>query len=221
MNREFPRIITMLRKEKNLSQKQAAADLGISQALLSHYEKGIRECGLDFLNKAADYYDVSCDYLLGRTTDRQQGADLPESGQTNNRFSAPLTMTYKLITGATSMIFSLLSKAGNRKLSRTVSSYLIITIYKLFRVLYTANPKNDHSFYHLSRSVYGGYADAAGQKTFADIISMTDATAEDSIHSICEMELSPDTLTLDYKESAVAMFNITQQAELILDKVKR
>ena len=51
MNSDFPRIITFLRKERGLSQKQVASDLGISQALLSHYEKGIRECGLDFLVK--------------------------------------------------------------------------------------------------------------------------------------------------------------------------
>ena len=41
--------LVSLRKEKNLSQKEAAESLEVSQALLSHYEKGIRECGLDFL----------------------------------------------------------------------------------------------------------------------------------------------------------------------------
>ncbi len=66
MNSEFPKIITEQRKLRKLSQKQVAADLGISQALLSHYEKGIRECGLDFVVKIADYYNVSCDLLLGR-----------------------------------------------------------------------------------------------------------------------------------------------------------
>ena len=55
----FSRIITLLRKEKGITQKQAAADLGISQALLSHYEKGLRECGLDFLIKLCDYTIVS------------------------------------------------------------------------------------------------------------------------------------------------------------------
>lgn len=70
MNKDFPRIITFLRRERGLSQKQAAKDLGISQSLLSHYEKGIRECGLDFLIRAADYYEVSADYLLGRTVQR-------------------------------------------------------------------------------------------------------------------------------------------------------
>ncbi len=67
MNCQFPKIISELRKSKGISQKQAAIDLGVSQALLSHYEKGIRECGLDFLIKLSSYYEVSCDELLGVT----------------------------------------------------------------------------------------------------------------------------------------------------------
>ncbi|MBR5441705.1 MAG: helix-turn-helix transcriptional regulator [Clostridia bacterium] len=59
-----------LRTEKGLSQKTAAIELGISQALLSHYEKGIREFSLDFLCRVADYYDVTADYILGRTDSR-------------------------------------------------------------------------------------------------------------------------------------------------------
>ena len=86
MNADFPRILTLLRKEKGISQKTAAGDLGISQALLSHYEKGIRECGLDFLVRTADYYGVSCDYLLGRSPDRSGTTltveDIPEPERT-------------------------------------------------------------------------------------------------------------------------------------------
>ena len=70
MNDAFPRIITLLRKERGLSQKKAAEELQVSQALLSHYEKGIRECGLEFVVKIANFYNVSCDYLLGRSPNR-------------------------------------------------------------------------------------------------------------------------------------------------------
>ena len=80
---EFNRIITLLRKERGITQKQAAQDLGVSQALLSHYEKGIRECGLEFVVKVADYYGVSCDYLLGRSAERSGQTltveDIPEA----------------------------------------------------------------------------------------------------------------------------------------------
>ena len=83
-NQTFSDRLTAQRKLKGVSQKQAAADLGISQALLSHYENGIREPGLQFLVKAADYYNVSCDYLLGHAANVLQlnqavdFEDLPE-----------------------------------------------------------------------------------------------------------------------------------------------
>lgn len=70
MNKSFPTRMVLLRKERGLSQKEAAARLGVSQALLSHYEKGIRECGLDFVVRAAKLYHVTCDYLLGCSESR-------------------------------------------------------------------------------------------------------------------------------------------------------
>ena len=67
MERNFPETLCALRKGRNISQRQAAADLGISQALLSHYENGAREPGLGFVCRACDYYGVTADYLLGRS----------------------------------------------------------------------------------------------------------------------------------------------------------
>ena len=68
MAREFAEVFASLRAERGLSQRQAAADLGISQALLSHYENGAREPGLSFVCRACDYYGVTADYLLCRST---------------------------------------------------------------------------------------------------------------------------------------------------------
>ena len=59
--------MSALRRARGLSQRTAAADLHISQALLSHYENGAREPGLAFVCRACEYYGVSADYLLGRT----------------------------------------------------------------------------------------------------------------------------------------------------------
>ena len=70
MNTNFNKRLVELRTEKGLTQKDAAADLGVSQALLSHYEKGIREYSLAFLCKAAEYYNVTTDYILGITDSR-------------------------------------------------------------------------------------------------------------------------------------------------------
>ena len=76
---KFSEILSKMRKERGVSQKKAAADLGISQALLSHYEKGIRECGLDFVIKCSKYYGVTTDYLLGvRRSDENTLPELSE-----------------------------------------------------------------------------------------------------------------------------------------------
>ena len=67
MARTFASTMSDLRKARGLSQRTAAADLHISQALLSHYENGAREPGLSFVCRACQYYGVSADYLLGLT----------------------------------------------------------------------------------------------------------------------------------------------------------
>lgn len=77
MNTMFNKRLVELRTEKGLSQKDVAADLGVSQALLSHYEKGIREYSLSFLCKAAEYYNVTTDYILG-VTDSRSGLNSAE-----------------------------------------------------------------------------------------------------------------------------------------------
>ena len=66
MKSTFAEMLSRLRREKGLSQRRAAADLDISQALLSHYENGAREPKLEFVTRACDYYGVTADYILGR-----------------------------------------------------------------------------------------------------------------------------------------------------------
>ena len=55
-----------LREDRDLSQKQIAAVLGIDQRVYSTYETGKRDIPLNHLITLADYYHVTVDYLLGR-----------------------------------------------------------------------------------------------------------------------------------------------------------
>jgi len=71
---KFAANLSRLRREKGLSQRQAATELGVSQALLSHYETDAREPKLEFVIKACDYYNVTTDYMLGRTNEREDGS---------------------------------------------------------------------------------------------------------------------------------------------------
>ena len=58
--------ITELRKEKSLSQRQLAKELGTSQANLSRWEQGLNQPSIIECWKIADYFDVSIDFLCGR-----------------------------------------------------------------------------------------------------------------------------------------------------------
>lgn len=161
MNADFPRIITLLRKEKKISQKTAAKDLGISQALLSHYEKGIRECGLDFVVRAARYYGVSADYLLGISPSRDgltiSVDELPESDPNNkdNKFKGSLlpVLNKKLISNSLGMIFSMLQNCENKAISEEVSNYLMLSVYSCFRTIYGLNPDNDENLFTIPPSL--------------------------------------------------------------------
>ena len=56
-----------LREDRDLKQRQLADLLHCDQSLYSKYERGERPLPLEHAEKLADFYDVSVDYLLGRT----------------------------------------------------------------------------------------------------------------------------------------------------------
>lgn len=56
-----------IRKAKGISQLKLAMDLHMNQNTVSRYETGEREPGINELIKIADYFNVSVDYLIGRT----------------------------------------------------------------------------------------------------------------------------------------------------------
>lgn len=69
-------IITELRTEKGVYQKELAAYLKVSTGTVSNYEKGHHAPDLETLCRIADYFGVTTDYLLGRTGYRYDPADL-------------------------------------------------------------------------------------------------------------------------------------------------
>ena len=60
-------ILKKLRLQKKKTQLQVQMDTGIEQALLSKYESGKRIPPTETLITLADYYNVSMDYIMGRT----------------------------------------------------------------------------------------------------------------------------------------------------------
>lgn len=124
---KFAAVLSQLRKERGISQKKAAQDLGISQALLSHYEKGIRECGLDFVIKCSSYYSVTTDYLLGVSSNR--------TGVDTSYINTPLddgseTMSIGTLAQAAMYMLDMISTAKDEKTIKYIYDYYTLCVYR-------------------------------------------------------------------------------------------
>lgn len=60
-----------IRKDRDITQNDIANYLGMKQQQYSEYEIGKRLIPIETLDKLADYYDTSIDYLVGRTDERK------------------------------------------------------------------------------------------------------------------------------------------------------
>lgn len=66
----FAARIKELKEQRGLGTRELAAELGISHSAISLYESRQRTPDISVCKKFADYFNVSCDYLLGLTDDK-------------------------------------------------------------------------------------------------------------------------------------------------------
>lgn len=69
MANKFQDILKDLRLEKNIGQVELAKALNVSKGIISLWENGLREPSMNSLILLADFFDVSIDYLVGRSKD--------------------------------------------------------------------------------------------------------------------------------------------------------
>lgn len=218
MNADFPRILTLLRKEKGVSQKEVAAKLGISQALLSHYEKGIRECGLDFLVRCAEFYGVSTDYLLGISPERSGSTiaveDIPEADAAGkeNVFKGSIlpVLNKKLIANSLNILFDQAGKTGSDQLVSEISDYLMLAVYRMFRLIHRRNPKNPAGLFKVNAPLQEHYADAAMQMCEAQAAqALNECTKQED----AEARITTESLSKEYPLFASSLLNLIRGAE--------
>ena len=96
---DFGKILNNLRTEMDMRQEDLAKILGVHRASISKYEKNDRFPDPNILNEIADYFNVSVDYLLGRTKNRNQfelDDELPQEALNKiNEYIEFIKMKYK------------------------------------------------------------------------------------------------------------------------------
>ena len=167
MATDFSRTLSLLRQEKGISQRKAAAALGISQALLSHYENGIREPGLAFVTRVCDFYHVSADFLLGRSASRDgsmiDSEELYDGSAEKGslRGSIMATLQKKLAVNTTGLLFDLLGRTNSREAITAAGDCIGATLYDLLRRLYRHSGGIEDLFATDAVDFDGGAVDAA------------------------------------------------------------
>ena len=214
-NNDFSRSLALLRREKGVSQREAARELGISQALLSHYENGVREPGLLFVRKACDYYHVSADFLLGRSMSRDGttiGAEelYDASAEKGNvlRGSIVATLNKKLLVNSLDMLFDLLGRVGSKEAVTAASNYLGDAIYKMFRHLYRAPSTQNEGFFSIPANHFlAGCTDADMTYSEADYLDALTAQVKDAGRDSVPV-ITNDTLAQSYPGAYQSLLQI-------------
>ena len=158
--KSFAQILSELRRTAGLSQRKAAADLNISQALLSHYENGAREPGLNFVCRVCDYYNVTADYLLGRSPSPQKQVS------SSSEISPDKNGIRKMIYDSEDILLSLCEENGA---TENAAGYINACIYKLLRIIYNSNPENDMNAFRISSEESEFLSDCIISKECADL----------------------------------------------------
>ena len=151
MNADFSRTLALLRQEKGISQRKAAKELGISQALLSHYENGIRG-----MIDAESLYDSS-----------------DEKGTLRGSIAA--TLQKKMLVNTAGVLFELLGKTNDRTLITSAGSYLGGAFYQLYRALHRASGGKE-GYFGLDATAYQSGAVDAQMR--ADYIAYASSLAQ-------------------------------------------
>ncbi|MGI6180562.1 MAG: helix-turn-helix domain-containing protein [Agathobaculum sp.] len=215
MPSDFSRTLALLRKEKKISQRTAAGDLGVSQALLSHYENGLREPGLSFVVRAADYYGVSCDYLLGRSMARDGSAVPSERMEQHGEAS----QMQQQVAQAAALLLELAEQTGSRQLPREMSAYLSTVIYKAYRYVYMADPDGVEAVFRTPREQFEYLCDAQIKEQELRIRAAASGAEGFGIQAeeLHSGMLSPDEISKRYPERAGAFLTVLQQVSDAID----
>ena len=180
---DFSRIITLLRKEKGVTQKQAAEDLGVSQALLSHY---------------------------GAKDGVFRGSVLP-------------TFNKKLISNSLNILYDKLNACPDKGLVGEISGYLMLAVYKMFRLVYGAGPKNTSSMFGVKKNLYGGYSDAAmhiAESNVKAILAGEDIGLGAPLKDTSAFAMTTESLSRDYPLYATSLLNLIKTSEARIEKEK-
>jgi transcriptional regulator with XRE-family HTH domain len=151
MSEVFAKRLVLLRQKAGISQREAADALQISQSLLSHYERGIREPGLSFVSRAAAYYGVTTDLLLGRLPEEHEQHPRPEEPPLDvPHLTGSRDVTDQELRDTLDLLLDMVQNYADPVVEHYARIYLSEVMYELLRQVSRDFPEYDQSLFSLS-----------------------------------------------------------------------
>lgn len=75
----FSERLRQLRKDNNITLKELAKEIEVTDATLSRYQNDVRKPNIDIIIKIANYFEVSIDYLLGKSNEPKTAEEIKKS----------------------------------------------------------------------------------------------------------------------------------------------
>ena len=122
----------------------------------------------------------------------------------------------RIVNNSISLLFNLAQKANSTTLIKEVSTYLMLTVYKLFRIVYNANPHNDQKLFRIPKVVANDSANAIVAMSESNIkaassgISLDD---NDSVDNFDTLYLTTATLQKDYAQYSSSLLDLIKRSE--------
>ena len=168
--------------------------------------------------KTADFYGVSVDYLLGRTTnpnsDRSEPDQIPDvedlEDVNRKKSNTYCMLNRKIIINSTAVIYSILAEINNKKLSKCVSDYLSVAEYSIFRKIYSLKENNVNDVFSLDNIDDYCYASQSLNNARINDIKMN--------NSIEGLELNDEILSEKFSDSYPSLRQLIKNAEKTLSQ---
>lgn len=121
----------------------------------------------------------------------------------------------KLISNSMSIVFDLIGKSESKQLNNEISNYLMMAVYRSFRILYSANPKNEDTMFSVPQELVGGYCNASmavSEAKAQQLAQGLDKNAE-KVKNIGELKITTEYLMQNYPKQSQALLNLIQNTE--------
>ena len=127
-----------------------------------------------------------------------------------------VTLNKRLVINSLTIIYDLLEQTDCRGMTSEISSYLMVSIYKMIRTIYSANHKNPQAMFSIMPEIYAGLSSALQSINEANAKCLSGGKNVGNINGTDHSSappLSPEIISGKYPELAPSLYNLIQKTE--------